>query len=58
MNPWILIPVTGAVMYGLWLLMSFTLHQIDNYHAAWREERLRAADPRISGGEQAEGKVI
>lgn len=57
MNPWLLIAVIAAVLYGMRLLLRFTFDQIENYHAAWREERLRAADPRTDGGEHTEGKV-
>ena len=53
MNPWLLIAVTTAVLYGLWLLLDFTFTQIENFHAARREERYRASEPRNTGAELA-----
>lgn len=57
-NPWLLLGISAAVLYGLWLLLSFTFHWLDARHALEREERYRAADSRTNGREQAEGKVI
>lgn len=51
MNPWILIAVSLLVLYGLLLLLGQVFLVIETYHAARREERTRAADPRNNGGE-------
>ncbi len=34
---WLLIATAIAVLWGLWLLLSFVFAQIEQYHAAWRE---------------------
>ena len=46
------IAVAGACLYALWLVFRFTFSMIEIYHAAWREERYRAAEPRTHGVEQ------
>jgi hypothetical protein len=57
-SAWILIAVSAAVLYGLWMLLDFTFTQIDNYHAARREERdHRAAEPRNAGAKRSGEKV-
>ena len=43
MNYWLLVSVTGAVLYGLWLLLHFTFTMIDRAH------ELRRAEPRNAG---------
>lgn len=38
---WLLIGTVVAVLWGLWLLLGFVFDAIEQYHAAWREERRR-----------------
>jgi hypothetical protein len=38
---WLLIASAIACLWGLWLLLQFVFDSIDQYHAAWREERER-----------------
>jgi len=40
---WLIIATAIAVLLGLWLLLHFVFDAIDQYHAAWREERRREA---------------
>ncbi len=44
-SDWLLIVTAIAVLWGLWLLLQFTFDAIEQYHAAWREERRREALP-------------
>jgi hypothetical protein len=41
LDSWILIAATIGVLIGLWLLLQFVFDAIEDYHAAWREERQR-----------------
>jgi len=41
MTDWLLIATTIAALWGLWLLLHFVFDAIENYHAAWRDERRR-----------------
>ena len=38
---WLLIVMTIACLWGLWLLLMFVFDAIDDYYAAWRAERER-----------------
>lgn len=51
MNPWLLLAVTAAVLYGLWLLLRFTFSMIDQAHDRFRAAQ---ASPR-EGAEHTEG---
>jgi len=33
MSPWLLLGLSAAVLYGLWLLLAFTFEMIDRAHA-------------------------
>lgn len=43
LRDWLLIASAIACLWGLWLLLQFVFDSIDQYHAAWREEREREA---------------
>ena len=42
---WLIIATAVAILWGLWLLLQFVFDSIEQYHAAWREERRREAMP-------------
>jgi len=41
LDSFLFLGVTVAFLWCLWLLMQFVFDQIDEYQAAWREERRR-----------------
>lgn len=41
----ILIAAVTGVLLGLWTLLNFVFDCIEDYHAAWREERHRESQP-------------
>jgi len=49
-NLWLLVGISAAVLYGLWLLLAFTFTMIDRAHD-------RAREPRNAGAKPARGKV-
>jgi len=53
MSPWLLLGLSAAVLYGLWLLLAFVFTMLEVRHALMREERLRAAEPRNNGVERS-----
>lgn len=45
LDSFILIGAAIGCMWGIWLLLQFVFDAIEDYHAAWREERYREDAP-------------
>lgn len=43
LDSFILIGAAVGCLWGIWLLLQFVFDALEDYHAAWREEREREA---------------
>ena len=52
LDSFLFLGATVGLLWGLWLLLQFVFDSIEDYHAAWREERHRASQPPAEDGGQ------